>query len=354
MLMLHLNQQVRFRRLLQWCLALAFVLQTIIITYNHFSGFYVNHSFQEFLVRLAFSTLVSTLFGLLIVYFNLLVINNLNRIVAWSTAFLKRITLQLSVSVGLSISVAIVMTSMVHQIGPYKAGLWPTIWLNSLILSVVNLLVMIALEAWIYYSENRKNQQELEFVRNELAMIKFEVLKNQLNPHFLFNSLNVLSALVTSDAQKASVFIDEFAQIYRYVLETIEKPLVSLEHELGFARSYMYLQQIRYGTNLHYEVEVDSKWLEETVPPLSLQIVLENAIKHNAITNQHPLVISLKAKDECLWIVNTIHQRVSGIPSTGIGQKNLLRRYALVCGQEPSFKVLNDTYLVKLPLIKPE
>lgn len=354
MLMLHLNQQVRFRWLLQWCLALAFVVQTIIITYNHFSGFYVNHSFQEFIVRLVFGTIVSTLFGLVIIYFNLLVINNLNRYLSWSDSFLRRIFLQLIVSVSLSFVVAVIMTGIVHQIGPYKAGLWPTIWLNSLILAVVNLLVNAALEAWIYYSQNRKSQQELDIMRNELALIKFEVLKNQLNPHFLFNSLNVLSALISNDVQKAAMFVEEFAQIYRYVLETIEKPLVSLEQELSFARSYMYLQQIRYGTNLHYVVDVDSIWLKDSIPPLSLQVVLENAIKHNSITNQFPLFISLKAYDECLWVENTLRQRVSGIPSTGIGQKNLARRYELVCGKEPIFKVLNEKYLVKLPLIKPD
>ena len=354
MLMLHLNQQVRFRWLLQWCLALAFVVQTIIITYNHFSGFYVNHSFQEFIVRLVFGTIVSTLFGLVIIYFNLLVINNLNSYLSWSDSFLRRVFLQFIVSVSISFVVAVIMTGIVHQIGPYKAGLWPTVWLNCLILAVVNLLVNAALEAWIYYSQNRKSQQELDIMRNELALIKFEVLKNQLNPHFLFNSLNVLSALISNDVQKAAMFIEEFAQIYRYVLETIEKPLVSLEQELSFARSYMYLQQIRYGTNLHYVVDVDSIWLKDSIPPLSLQVVLENAIKHNSITNQFPLFIRLKAYDGCLWVENTLRQRVSGIPSTGIGQKNLARRYELVCGKEPIFKVLNEKYLVKLPLIKPD
>jgi LytS/YehU family sensor histidine kinase len=212
---------------------------------------------------------------------------------------------------------------------------------------------MAALEAWIYYAENRQSQFELNNMRHELAKIRFEVLKNQMNPHFLFNSLNVLSALVSSDAQKAGLFIEEFAQIYRYVLETIEKPLVTLEQELEFARSYMYLQQIRFGANLHYTVEVDSKWLKSLVPPLCLQVVLENAIKHNAITSQFPLLISIKVRDEYLLIENTIRHKVSGIPSTGVGQKNLMRRYELMSGSEPSFKVLNGIYLVRLPLIQP-
>lgn len=352
MIMLRLNQQVRFRWLLQWCLALAFVVQTIIIAYNHFSGFYINNSFREFLIRLIFSAFVSTLFGLVIVYFNLLVISNLNRFFPWSSSIVKRMLIQVLVSIALSFTVASIMTSLIHQIGPYKAGLAKTILLNGLIVSVINLLVMAALEAWIYYVESRKSQQELDAIRNELTMIRFEVLKNQINPHFLFNSLNVLSALVSSDTQKAGLFIEEFAQIYRYVLETIEKPLVSLGQELEFARSYMYLQQIRYGANLQYTVDVDSVWLHTFVPPLSLQVVLENAIKHNAITNHFPLLISIREHEGYLLIENSIKHKISGIPSTGLGQKNLVRRYSLSSGLEPTFKVLNGNYLVKLPLIQ--
>ena len=190
-------------------------------------------------------------------------------------------------------------------------------------------------------------------VQKENLQSQFEILKSQINPHFMFNSLNVLSGLINADVTKAQLFIDEFSQIYRYVLETIEQPVVTLNKEFDFMRSYLFLQQIRYGESLTYSVDILAEHLQLLVPPLSLQVLLENAMKHNIVNEEKPLKIEIYSKGDFLFIKNPIQPKISGT-STGLGIKNLIKRYALICKLEPKFKVENNYYVAKIPLIKVE
>ena len=191
-------------------------------------------------------------------------------------------------------------------------------------------------------------------VQKENLQAQFEVLKQQVNPHFLFNSLNVLSGLIGKDTGKAQLFIDEFSQIYRYVLETIEKTVVTLGKELGFVRSYIFLQQIRYGENLNFTVNLPSKLLKLYMPPLSLQVVLENAIKHNIVNESHPLHINITHTETWLVVSNSIQPKISMGNSTGLGQKNMVKRYAIISELQPTFEIINNQYVVKLPLLNVE
>ena len=188
-------------------------------------------------------------------------------------------------------------------------------------------------------------------VQKENLQSQFEVLKSQINPHFMFNSLNVLSGLINVDIAKAQLFIDEFSQIYRYVLETIEQPVVTLNKELEFMRSYLFLQQIRYGEPLTYSVNIVGEQLQLLVPPLSLQVLLENAIKHNIVNVSKPLKIEIYSEGDYLFVKNPVQPKFSGT-STGLGLKNLVKRYALISKLEPKFKVENNNYIAKIPLIK--
>ena len=188
-------------------------------------------------------------------------------------------------------------------------------------------------------------------VQKENLQSQFEVLKQQVNPHFLFNSLNVLSSLINKDISKAQLFIDEFSQIYRYVLETIEKTVVTLGKELGFARSYVFLQQIRYGENLIFTINLPSDLLQFYMPPLSLQVVLENAIKHNIVNENHILNITIVNDENWLIVSNNIQPKISMGRSTGLGQKNMVKRYSLISERVPLFQVINNQYIVRLPLL---
>ena len=170
----------------------------------------------------------------------------------------------------------------------------------------------------------------------------------------MFNSLNVLSGLISKDAGKAQQFIDEFSHIYRYVLETIEQPVSTLEKELDFMRSYLFLQQIRYGNDLSYAVNIPAYLLKLVLPPLSLQVVLENAIKHNIINESKPLKIEVFSKNNHLVVKNNIQPKISMGKSTGLGLKNLTKRYSMISTEEPVFSIDTNHYIAKLPLIDVE
>jgi len=349
-----LHQLISFKQLLLLLIGLAVFIQLSVIIYNHFSGFAVLSSFQHFFFRLLLGSFFSLLAGFLIAYPDLWIIQQLNKRFPWNKKLFKRILIQLIVSVFVATFIIIIVTLLVHFIGPYTDPIVDVLLYNSLIFAVVNILLMAILEAWMFSLESKKAKQVAESLHEELSQIRFEVLKSQINPHFMFNSLNVLSGLISTDAKKAEEFVDQFSLVYRYVLETIEHPVSSLKKELDFMRSYLFLQQIRYGESLRYTLNIPSDQFQKLLPPLSLQIVLENAIKHNIVNESNPLLIEIYFEDGFLMIKNQVQPKISMGKSTGLGLKNLTKRYALISKKQPVFKLENQFYLAQLPLIKSE
>ena len=149
---------------------------------------------------------------------------------------------------------------------------------------------------------------------------------------------------VSKDAKKAELFIDEFSHVYRYVLDTIEQSVSTLEKELDFMHSYFYLQEIRYGENLTHSINLPASLMTRFLPPLSLQIIVENAIKHNVVNELKPLHIDISYEADFLVVKNKIQSRMSKNKSTGIGLKNLERRYALISDTLPQFYVDKDMF----------
>ncbi|MEZ5072691.1 MAG: histidine kinase [Bacteroidales bacterium] len=343
-----------FHRLLKLLAGVGLLLQLAILSYNHWSGYHVLAGPEEFLLRLLRGMGMTLFAGFLVAYPDLFLIRRLNRVLPWKQKALRRIPLQLLFSIGLAFLISMAVTLLFHWISPYREDFRGVLLNNALIYGVVNLLLMVLLEAWIHYAQSQEAEEVARTLEKELSQIKFEVLRSQINPHFLFNSLNALSGLIDTDVKKAQLFIEEFSQIYRYVLETIEQPVALLEKELDFMRSYLFLQQIRYGESLRFTVDVSSPCLNRVLPPLSLQVVLENAIKHNIITDDRPLTISVTCRTDCLEVRNNIQPKISRPSSTGLGLKNLTRRYAMISDREPLFSVETKHYLARLPLIEPE
>lgn len=339
-------------RLFGLMLGLAVSLQLIIITYNHLSGYLVLSGLGEFLTRLIIGSLLSLVAIVLTTYPFLYIIRYLNEVFDWKHHPFQRLSLQFFLTILFSTLVAIFITFVSHTIGPYPEGLLNATRNNVLIFAVCNILLIIVLEAWVFFIEGAKSKQEAQELESELAQIRFEVLKQQLNPHFMFNSLNVLSGLISRDTEQAHKFIDEFSSIYRYIVDMIEQPVVSLREELEFARSYLHLQQLRYGKYLRFTIDLPNAIMETYLPPLSLQLVLENACKHNLISPEKPLNISIYQEAGKLVVRNNLQPKISSGASKGLGQKNLVKRYELVSEALPEFRIETHHYTVILPLVE--
>lgn len=351
MFSISINRLFPFPKLIKFLLVLSILLQCIIISHSYFSGYYHVVSLSEFISLLVYASFLTTIASVMVAYPDLFIIRYMNKRFPWGGKNFVRISIQLFLTVFFAVIVSTFITLLSNYFDAYKEDLYSVLIYNALVSSVVNIILMITLEAWILHLESRYSKKMAENLEKELTLIRFEVLKSQINPHFLFNSLNVLSGLVSKDVTKAQLFIDEFSMIYRYVLETIEKQVVTLGDELGFMRSYMFLQQIRYGTELHLTVNVSSLQLQKLMPPLCLQLVLENAIKHNEISQVKPLLIEIFCEKDVLVVKNLFQPKFSSRNSIGLGQKNLIKRYELLHDELPAFTMENQFYIAKLPLI---
>ncbi len=247
MLLKRINNIFPFNNLLKLLLGLATFIQCILILYNHFKGIHILDNLQDFFSLLLMRVILGLFASFIVAYPFLYIILLLNKIAPWNCKLFKRILIQLSFIVGISICISTLITLFV-KLGSHHSSIdFMSFINNAMIYSVANINLMIILEAWIFFIESRKAQIEAEKLKTKLIKTSFETLKDQIDPHFMFNSLNVLSGLINTDTEKAHLFIGEFSHIYRYVLETIEKPLISLSTEINFIKSYLFLQQIRYG-----------------------------------------------------------------------------------------------------------
>lgn len=198
------------------------------------------------------------------------------------------------------------------------------------------------------------NTQLLKLQKENLQS-QFEVLKQQVNPHFLFNSLNVLTSLIKVDPDLAETFTERLSKVYRYVLENKDKDLVTLSTELEFLSAYLFLLEIRFMRKLFVEIKIDKIFYEYLILPIAIQLIIENAIKHNTFSKTQPLKIAIMIDEEQrLNIINNLNLRESKLISTGVGLENIKRRYALVSDQSPHFNKTASHFIARLPLIKPD
>lgn len=178
---------------------------------------------------------------------------------------------------------------------------------------------------------------------------QFETLKNQVSPHFLFNSLNTLSWLIPENPEKAVEYVSKFSSIYRYVLDVKDLNAVELKDELEFVQSYIYLQKIRFGDYLDVSINIDPDKLDSRIMPLSLQVLIENAIKHNEISESYPLTIHLYLEDEYVVVKNSLKLISPNTDSPGTGLKNLAERYSLVSDRKPYFHSNEKEFIAGIP-----
>ena len=218
---------------------------------------------------------------------------------------------------------------------------------RDLTMAVVVLLVVQLLRSQYY---QKTIAVENEALRSENILTRFEALKSQLDPHFLFNSLNTLQSLITLDTEKAENYLQQLSSVLRYTLQN--KEVLSLEEELKCVHAYCEMMQIRYGENLKFEFQIDEIYNDYYVLPLSLQSLIENSVKHNVISSKQPLTVTLATADDCVSVSNPIQAKTQPEESNGIGLVNLTERYRLKWNKEVEITNDGSTFCVKLPLIK--
>ncbi len=189
-----------------------------------------------------------------------------------------------------------------------------------------------------------KEQLIKENIQNELM-----ALKSQINPHFLFNSLNSLNYIIRNSPEEAVEFVDRLSFIFRYILQSSEKNLITIKDEIEFLNNYMHLAEIRYGANVQIKIDITIGFHAILIPILSLQILLENAIKHNEISKEYPLTIKVYNENEYIIVENKIQPRSDPEKSTGYGLANLSKRYVLLKGKDIQIHK-KDHFIVKLPM----
>ncbi len=219
--------------------------------------------------------------------------------------------------------------------------------------SLIGTLIVVSIQEAIYFfGEWRKTILEAEQLKKENIASQFETLKNQVNPHFLFNSLNTLISIIPEDTRLAIDFVQKLSNVYRYILQNNDKEVVTLAEEMKIAQAYLFLLKTRFGENLQVQINIPPVHLQKFVAPLTLQMLLENAIKHNVVSSEKPLRIDLYVeKDEVLVVKNNL-QRKSGVSdSTQTGLANISQRYKLLCQRTVEVIVTASNFMVVLPLL---
>ncbi len=222
-----------------------------------------------------------------------------------------------------------------------------------------NGLTVMALLSAFYLAANRRTNRRLQDVQvqaerleKEALQAQFAALKSQVNPHFLFNSLSILSSLVHADAELSERFIDQLSKAYRYILEQKDNERVPLKTELAFIQAYRFLLNIRFENKFDVVIDVPEDIQQRhNIAPLTLQLLVENAVKHNRMSVKEPLKVHIVVAGDCLVVQNNRQLRPQSETSTGVGLQNIINRYALLTTHPVHVEESEETFVVKIPLI---
>ncbi|MFP3832562.1 2TM domain-containing protein [Chryseobacterium sp. SIMBA_028] len=327
---------------------------SLIVSMFFFFAFTSEKSIESFVLTMLISLLYTVILGGGNGFLN----SFLNKRFPWSEETTKRAVISI-ISIVIANIVLVYLCNYINFVliqnastteeffsGKYNLVNWFTI--------NIALLISAFLHAKGFMEELKKTSRK-EVVEQKLiaksANAQFESLKNQLDPHFLFNSLNVLSALIDENPHQAQKFTASMSKIYRYVLEQKDKELVTVEDEMEFAKTYCDLLKTRFEDSVDFNFGVKKEDYRKYVVPLSLQLLLENCIKHNFATSSKPLVIRIFSEGDILCIENNLQVREQIKESSGIGLSNIVQRYSLLTKRNVFIEKSEDYFKVKLPML---
>ncbi len=226
-----------------------------------------------------------------------------------------------------------------EKIGYYELSMW------------IAIIISLGFYAIWYYKYRQESKVKEQKIIAGTASAKFDALKNQLDPHFLFNSLNVLTSLIEENPDQAQKFTTSLSKVYRYVLEQKNKDLVSVDEELLFAKTYVRLLKMRFEDSIVFDIPDKSSDPEAKIVPLSLQLLLENAVKHNIVTPERPLRIKVFEKDGMLNVSNNLQEKQVLKRGSGVGLRNIRQRYAILTNKEVNIRKTVSDFSVRLPML---
>lgn len=322
-----------------------------------FSGSYLLHFFADSLFN----------FVLILITWeaNMRVNSWLDRGYKWEAHPIKRLSLQVSLNTvhsfllmftiisGYGFMLSLMIPESVRR--AQVSGAYPVIRNSIYLLLVILLLYQVTYISFYFFRQWSSALVEKERLRRENISAQLLALQAQVNPHFLFNSLSSLVSLIEADKEQAVEFVQELASVYRYLLQQKGETLVKVCDEMEFIRSYIYLHKVRCGENLRTEINIDKKYSSYLIPPQTLQILAENAIKHNIVSSSKPLTLKFYTGENMqLYVENNLQKKISTQKHTGLGLKNISERYGLLGRMNIKIEDTNGIYRVSIPMIKPE
>lgn len=312
-------------------------LLVILLSYGIISNFLTT---EILITRFALNLPFCILLGVM----DLWVINVINRRKAGGSNAV-RIAVDLTVTTILSI----VYVAIINYIIMYGNKTIDEVMVNSFTIVPINLIIVSQIEIYIYHRQQADTEKRLGEMEKEWAIYQLEALKNRISPHFLFNSLNILASLAYQDADKTNMFAKKLSSVYRYLLMTQGRPTVTLEEEMQFVHSYIYLETIRFGDTLAIETCDYTPYLQRTVIPASIQMLVENALKHNINTTKSPLRITIHAGADGITVTNNLQMR-KNVGTSGTGLDNLRRQYTFY-GKEINVAKNGREFSVQMPFV---
>jgi two-component system LytT family sensor kinase len=330
-------------------------LGIIFFSYLHYSEVGTSPVLSTTLSGFAISILAACIAGFAAHYLNKV----LDKLLPWKSAFAGRFLVGYAIQIlVICIILGGVASAFIHLIGPEV--LWKgfstkdeDVLLKTTILVLTTSFIYNVVYL-ILYSYNQFAVAQVEQAQNERKQLElqFEALKSQLSPHYLFNSLNTISSLIYNDPKTAEQFIRRLALTYQYILSTQHKKYVTLTEELEFVQSYYYLLRIRFQQSLTLEINVPNSVMHSPVPPLTLQLLVENAVKHNSFTPDKPLFIYISAVDNTtIKVANSKPESAKASTSFKMGIENIRKRYAFFTDKPIEIRD-EEKFTVSLPVIK--
>jgi len=273
----------------------------------------------------------------------------IDRYVTWLENPSKRFALGIAGSIVFSVT-AILLLSLLFEfwLGISVGDGWSTIWIT---IGVTLFILLFMLSKEFLYSWRAVSIRE-EQMRNEMLASKYDVLKSQINPHFMFNSLNTLNSLIYRDQDLATKYVGQLSKVYRTVLTSAKDEVVTVEKELEILDSYIFLQSIRFEDKFKVNIELSEESRQMHIPPMVLQMLIENAIKHNELTSDNPLIIEVFDKEGLIYIQNKIvKKKVLPGDNSSTGLSNIIARYKAFSDIPVEVIDDGDLFVIKVPLL---